>query len=110
MTTQITEPTQGITANTTKENDNSQSNIQKGTQLVEQIKIEGEPFTILKWDDKYYLTLGKYRLTEALETEEQAREEVHNVSWFRILQVLHIVVKEELNETKYKNNANGGQP
>jgi len=95
MTTQ--KSTQDTTPSTTNGLDRSESGT-KGTQLVETIKVEDTPFQILKWDEKYYLTLGKYRLTEALDTEEQAREEVNNVSWFRLLQVMHIVVKEEINE------------
>lgn len=95
MTTPITEPTQGTTPNSTQEKNNLASG-QKGTQLVETIPIENEPFIILKWDEKYYLCLGKYRLTEALDSEEEAREQVYNVSWYRLLQVMHAVVAEEI--------------
>lgn len=99
MSTPTEKPTQGTTPNFTQNVD--KQNFSENTQLVERIEVEDSPFTILKWENKYYLCLGKYRLTEALNTEIEAREEVLNVSWFRILQVMHIVVKEEMQPQRH---------
>jgi len=96
-----TEPlTQNITSSYTQEINKANSS-NKNTQLVEIIETkEKSIFKILKWADKYYLTLGKYRLTEAMETEEEANDQVFNVTWERILQVMHIVVHEEIKADK----------
>lgn len=99
MTGQITENTQDTTQSTINVKDSLNSG-QKGTQLVETLMVEDTPFTILKWDEKYYLCLGKYRLTEALDSKEQAMEEVNNASWFRMLQIIHAVVHEEIKADK----------
>jgi len=82
---------QGSTDGNAKKTTNNKSN----SQLIEQKIIEGTPFNINKVNDKWFLALGKYRLTELLETEEEAREEAKDASWFRIMQVIQIVINED---------------
>lgn len=63
-------------------------------ELLEQIPIEDTPFIALRIDDKWYLTLGKYRLTKELPTLEAVQEETKNTTWMRIMQIIQIMINE----------------
>lgn len=78
-----------------KKPDNSSS----GEQLVEQHPIKNTPFTALKYDGKWYLTMGKYRLTKELQTKEKCIYESKNASWNRLMQVIQIMIDNNT-ETK----------
>lgn len=69
-------------------------------QLVEQHKIEGTPFTAIKFQERWFLTLGKYRLTNQLGSIEECKAEAEDASWTRIMQVMKIMIEE--NETEKK--------
>ena len=63
-------------------------------QLIEIVPIEGTPFTAVRHDDKWFLALGKYRLTEVLKSQEQCIEESKDASWFRIMQIIKLMIEE----------------
>lgn len=69
-------------------------------QLVEQIKLSGTPFTIVRIEDKWFLTIGKYRLTNQLNTREEAEAEVHDATWDRMMQIMKIMILEHEDEKK----------
>ena len=71
-------------------------------QLVKETPIEGTPFKRLEHKGKLYLALGKYRLSEGLETEEQLKEEIEDASWLRIMQIADIMAKEAIKELEEK--------
>ena len=50
-------------------------------QLLEQHKVDDTPFTLVKYNDKWFLTMGKYRLTEPTPTREETESQVHDVTW-----------------------------
>lgn len=70
--------------------------------LVEQFPLSGTPFTIVKVEDHWFLTIGKYRLTNQLNTREEAEAEVHDTSWIRIMQIMKIVCTEHDAEKKHE--------
>lgn len=72
-------------------------------QLVEQTKIEGTPFTAIRIDEKYFLTLGKYRLTNQLTSLEECKLEAQDASWDRIMQVIQIMIEENNKKTTTNN-------
>jgi hypothetical protein len=77
------------------------NNSQSGnTELVEQKEIENTPFMAVRMEDKWFLTLGKYRLTEPLKTEEEVIESAKDATWERIMQVMKIMIIEEKQENK----------
>lgn len=80
-----------------KETDNSNS---KSNELIEMVKLEGTPFTAIRNDDKWYLTLGKYRLTEELKSLEEAKAESLDASWERIMQIIQIMIDEDRTNRK----------
>lgn len=78
----------------------------KSRELVEQIAIEDTPFTAVRLEDKWFLTLGKYRLTEPMKTKYEVMESAKDASWGRIMQVIQIMIeqnKEEVKESTIKN-------
>lgn len=84
-----------------KETDKAESNSDK---IIEQFPIKDTPFTIVKHGEWWFLTLGKYRLTNQLNTRKEAEAEVHDASWIRMMQIIKIVIMEheeekQLNET-----------
>lgn len=76
------------------------------TQLFEQIPIENSPFTAVKMEDKWFLTMGKYRLTEPLKSLEECRIEAKDASWLRIMQIMKIMIEEDHAERAYNNMHN----
>lgn len=69
-------------------------------QTVEYIPIENTPFTAGRQDNKWYLLMGKYRLTEELNSFEEVKEASEVNDWFRIMQICTIMINE--NETVKK--------
>lgn len=76
-------------------------------ELLQQEQIEGTPFTAVRLDDKWFLTMGKYRLSEPTKTFEEVLEEAKDASWFRIMQLIQIMIEEhEKNKLKTNNLKN----
>lgn len=63
-------------------------------QLFEQKEIEGTPFTAIKLGEEWFLTMGKYRLTEPLPTMEECIEASKDASWWRLMAITGVVVRE----------------
>ena len=70
------------------------SNVEENEELTKIEVVEGTPFTVVKVDDQYFLALGKYRLSELLDSEEEAKEEINDLSWNRLLSVMYAVANE----------------
>lgn len=62
--------------------------------LIEAVPIDGTPFTAIRTDQVWFLTLGKYRLSEKLNTLQEVKDEALNSSWIRVMQIMRIVVEE----------------
>lgn len=62
-------------------------------QLHAKEEIPDTPFMAVKFGDHWYLTLGKYRLTEPL-TRDQVIQEAYDTSWTRIMQIMQILIDE----------------
>lgn len=76
------------------------ANMESNTELIEQCEIKGTPFTALRHDKHWYLTMGKYRLTEEMNSKEEVIENAQDASWFRIIQIVGVVVEEFIKEKK----------
>lgn len=76
---------------------------EKKEQLLEQHKIEDTPFTIIKYGDKWFLTMGKYRLTEPSKDRETIEAQINDVSWNRIMQVIMATIEEQIKPLKEQN-------
>lgn len=71
-------------------------------QILEQKPIEGTPFHTVRMDNKYFLAIGKYRLTEPTENEEDAIEASQTMTWNRLIAVMAIIAQEEAKEAAQK--------
>lgn len=63
-------------------------------QMIETIGIENTPFTAVKTDGKWYLTMGRYRLEGPLETKDHVLAAGTDESWHRIMQVIMIMIED----------------
>lgn len=72
-------------------------------ELTELINIEDTPFTAVRIENKYFLAMGKYRLTELFDTYEAVTAEIHNITWNRLTQVIAIICMEEIERAKNNN-------
>lgn len=60
--------------------------------LLEFIPIEDTPFTAARNDKDWYLMIGKYRLTEKMESLEAVIENSKNTSWDRLIAIFEVVI------------------
>jgi hypothetical protein len=74
--------------------DSSNKKKEKNTELISKTEIPNTPFTVIKTEDKFYGVMGKYRLTEGVETEKECIKLVTEISWNRLIQVI-LILKEE---------------
>ena len=56
--------------------------------------IEDSPFTIVRQDDKYYGVIGNHRLTDSYDNLEDLKEDLLEISWNRLTQVIWAVVEK----------------
>lgn len=80
--------------------------IEKGDtkQLLEQHRIANTPFTAVKFEDKWFLTMGKYRLTEPLKSKHECEQEAKDASWNRLMAIMKIVIMEHEAEKELVSN------
>lgn len=72
------------------------------SKIIESIPIEDTPFHSVKVEDKWFLTLGKYRLSPTFGTHEEVLEDAKDASWMRIMQIIQLMIDEDKNKTKTK--------
>lgn len=75
--------------NGTQENTNKQK--WNSEELI--TEVEHTPFIVVETETGHYVTLGKYRMSEAFKTKEEAITDGKAITWFRILQVIGATVE-----------------
>lgn len=78
--------------------------LNSSAELKESKKIENTPFTAHKYDDKWIVTVGRYRCTPALESYEQAVYEVHNPNWDILSCAMVAMIEAHENNKQLKTN------
>lgn len=73
---------------------------QTNEELTKVEEIKDSVFSCVEIDGKYFLALGKYRLSELTEVKQEVYDSVNDTSWERLLSVMHIVAKEAIKEQK----------
>lgn len=90
--------------------DNKNSGNEKET-LIERTKFTDAPFTLIKQDEKYYVVMGDYRVSDVYETENQALHAFNataseydgdkyitsKTNWGVLTNVISVIVEETLN-------------
>lgn len=74
-------------------------------QLYQNLPIDGTPFNAVKVQEKWFITLGKYKISENFDTYEEAINDSQNTDWIRIMTIMNIIImnrEEELNQQKKK--------
>ena len=75
-------------------NETDKQNSSDDRQLVEMHRIANTPFTAVKANDEWFLIMGKYRLSEKLESKEACEEMVKDTSWDMLMRIMHIIVED----------------
>lgn len=89
-----TRHTQSETLSTQLNVEESQSKENSSTELVEQEKIQGTPFRIIGNEERgYFLSFGKFRLTEAMHDKLAVLEHVNENMWTIIVQIVGVVLQ-----------------
>lgn len=60
-------------------------------------ELKDLPFTIVEFDNQYFVALGKYRLSHMFKSIQKAREDARKITWTRLIQVIHIIQQETQN-------------
>ncbi|AXH72096.1 MAG: hypothetical protein [Microviridae sp.] len=92
---QQSKPSEKNAGSKIKQKSNSVKYTPDPNQLVEIKPIEGTPFAAIKTEKKWHLVLGKYRLTNELDSYEQCLAETMNTTWERIMQVIQIMIENQ---------------
>lgn len=61
----------------------------ENTTLVEQEKIPGTPFTLIRQDEKWFIVIGNSRITEPERTKQEAMEKLRTERW---LITMHMII------------------
>lgn len=85
---------------TVQEAKNGSSETTEKEELLEQHKVQDTPFTIVKYGEQWFLTMGKYRLTEPSKSREIIEQQINDVSWDRIMQVMMVTIEEMITPIK----------
>lgn len=64
-------------------------------ELCEIETIDEGPFSAIRSDDKWFLALGKYRISELKDSKAEVLKDSEDMGWLRFMQVMSIVAKEE---------------
>lgn len=76
----------------------------KSGEIVSYEKLENTPFTLVEVETGVFGAIGLNRVTEIRDTKEEVRDELMEITWDRITQVIWIIA-EKIN--KVKNVENG---
>lgn len=108
MSTQ-TNQEHGEQSNTQNYAVNGQQNKENSSELLHQEKIVGTPLTIVGNEDKgYFIALGRYRLTEPIETIDAAYGLLESQQWNIISNMIAtmISINEEMKKEDFTINSN----
>jgi len=65
----------------------------KPSYLIEREEVQDTPFVIVKVEDMYFGTMGKYAVTESYYEKEKVKEELEKITWNRLVQVVGILIE-----------------
>jgi hypothetical protein len=68
-------------------------------ELIQREEIENSPFSIITTENESFGVMGKYRITEPMNSKEEVKKELENITWNRITQVI-LLINELQKENK----------
>jgi len=67
---------------------------QKNTELINAVKIENTPFTMVQYDnDKYFLAVGKFKLNDKTYSIEEVKELLETPKWDTITELVGVIIE-----------------
>lgn len=91
VATSVSSPFSG---NAKKMTNSDYSKLVDDKQLIQKIQIEDTPFFAGKQEGKWYLLLGKYRLTDALPSIVDVVNDAKQTTWERYFDIMQIIATE----------------
>lgn len=87
--------------------DGNANNMNNKDSLIEYKEIEGTPFQVVRKTEEnginsYFVMFGKYRISEKIDTEEEATEEAAKLDWWKIMSVAHAIAEQLIEQDKIK--------
>lgn len=73
---------------------NTQQNAENNHNLNSFEPIENTPFTLIKKEENYFLTMGDYRITEPTDTKEKTMEKLEKEKWMIIFSIIAVIVEK----------------
>ena len=75
-------------------------------ELIKFTDVENTPFTVISKEDEHIVMLGKYRVSETFENQEEAIKDAESITWNRITQLITIMLRldEEVKDLKTNEN------
>ena len=78
---------------------NAEQVLEKEATPLTRQDVDNSPFVVIGNDENGWVgTMGKYRLTEEFETLDECKEDLKEITWNRIVQVLVLI--NQINEIK----------
>lgn len=62
------------------------------SQMVSSVPIGNSPFTARRLDDKWFITIGKFRTPHTLNSFEECEDLVKNPDWYTIITCMNFVI------------------
>lgn len=72
----------------------------EATELVGKVEIEGTPFTAIRENEKWFITLGRYRLTPEMDSYDDCAVMAEQAPWPLIMAVMKAMITHEKIETQ----------
>lgn len=57
-------------------------------------EMENTPFIIISMEGYHFGSMGDYRITEKYETLQQVREDLAEMTWNRIVQIVALIIEK----------------
>lgn len=73
---------------------NQADNTDYSEKLIDRTPLEGTPFTLITTEEGYFLTFGKYKVSELVNNQEQLIDMVLEKEWNLLLNVFIAINKE----------------
>lgn len=74
--------------------ENAENNPNKNYPLAEREPILGTPFTLIRDNEKWFMVMGDYRVTETTKTKEEQIDKLDTEKWLLIMHICIISVQK----------------
>lgn len=69
----------------------------KGKVAIETHEVKGTPMVVMRQENEYWGCIGKYRLTERMDSKQGVIDEITEMSWNNIIKMIMIVGDMNIN-------------